>query len=59
MGKKVRTPPLKQFRKRVEHHIKEIEDSVDFPTDSEWIALILSKLRNYQMTRSTLINSHF
>ena len=39
------TPPLKRFRKRVEQYIPEIEESVGFPTDQEWLALVLAKIQ--------------
>ena len=43
MDKVIKTPPLKRFRKRVEEHIQEVEDFVDFLTDEEWKALVLTK----------------
>ena len=47
MAKVAQTPPLKQFREQVEHYIKEVEDSVGFPTDEEWLTLVLSKLLEF------------
>ena len=41
----------KQFRKRVKHHIQEVEDSVGFLTDKQWLMLILSKLTELSETR--------
>ena len=40
-----KTSPLKKFRKRVEYHIKQIEDTAGFYSDSEWITLILGKIQ--------------
>ena len=37
--------PLKRFRKRVEFHIEQVEDSVGFPSDEEWAAHVLAKIQ--------------
>lgn len=34
----------KRFRQRVEYHKKEIENTVGFQSDAEWLKLVVSKI---------------
>ena len=44
MARSTQNQQLQRFRRRVEKHIPEVEDSVGFLSDEEWKARVLMKL---------------